>query len=343
MTLTPINPFSFDLTRARSLSSHSSLSSRRQSLLTLCRAAERCERFADLHQFVKELIQTVTNNATSDNGGNELSGEERALLYQSVRTALSYARLSRRTLKANQSAVASASHSAVAAPNVHARLPVESLGFEFGDLLEDYKQHVDKEINAMAVDIIALIEPRTASATDAEAKLFYLRLCADCYRHRCELMMSRVGYTMNGAAAGNLDVKTIELYAAAYAIAQQTFAVNHPERLHIVLNYAVALAECRRDRPRACELAKSAFDAAINRLDELDENQYKDATLVMQLIRDNITLWTAQETQAQQQQMMQQQMHAHVHGGHVHHQVAAHHLQSQPAVMLPPPTQHYPR
>jgi len=42
---------------------------------------------------------------------------------------------------------------------------------------------------------------------------------------------------------------------------------------------------------RACELAKQAFDDAISKLDTLTEDSYKDATLIMQLLRDNLTLW----------------------------------------------------
>ena len=45
----------------------------------------------------------------------------------------------------------------------------------------------------------------------------------------------------------------------------------------------------------ACDLAKSAFDDAIAELDTLSEDSYKDATLIMQLLRDNLTLWTQDE------------------------------------------------
>ena len=49
--------------------------------------------------------------------------------------------------------------------------------------------------------------------------------------------------------------------------------------------------------PEACALAKTAFDDAISELDSLQEEQYKDATLIMQLIRDNLTLWTSDTAQ----------------------------------------------
>ena len=46
---------------------------------------------------------------------------------------------------------------------------------------------------------------------------------------------------------------------------------------------------------RACHLAKQAFDDAIAELDTPSEESYKDSTLIMQLLRDNLTLWTSEE------------------------------------------------
>ena len=46
---------------------------------------------------------------------------------------------------------------------------------------------------------------------------------------------------------------------------------------------------------RACHLAKQAFDDAIAELDSLSEESYRDSTLIMQLLRDNLTLWTSSD------------------------------------------------
>jgi len=40
-------------------------------------------------------------------------------------------------------------------------------------------------------------------------------------------------------------------------------------------------------------MAKLAFDDAIANIDQIEEDQYKEATTIMQLIRDNLTLWTS--------------------------------------------------
>lgn len=43
----------------------------------------------------------------------------------------------------------------------------------------------------------------------------------------------------------------------------------------------------------ACKLAKQAFDNAIADLDGLEEDEYRDSATIMQLLRDNLTLWTS--------------------------------------------------
>ena len=46
---------------------------------------------------------------------------------------------------------------------------------------------------------------------------------------------------------------------------------------------------------KACKLAKESFDKAVAELDNLDQESYKDSTLIMQLLRDNLTLWMSEQ------------------------------------------------
>ena len=83
-----------------------------------------------------------------------------------------------------------------------------------------------------------------------------------------------------------------EAYEEAFKIAKN-LKPTHPIRLGLALNFSVYFYEIAGDSKKACELAKDAFDAAIAELDNLQEDSYKDSTLIMQLLRDNLTLWTA--------------------------------------------------
>uniref|UniRef100_A0A0M3I027 14_3_3 domain-containing protein n=1 Tax=Ascaris lumbricoides TaxID=6252 RepID=A0A0M3I027_ASCLU len=82
-------------------------------------------------------------------------------------------------------------------------------------------------------------------------------------------------------------------YSEAFEIAKAQLATTHPVRLGLALNYSVFFYEISSSPDRACQLAKQAFDDAIAELDTLNEDSYKDSTLIMQLLRDNLTLWTS--------------------------------------------------
>ena len=61
----------------------------------------------------------------------------------------------------------------------------------------------------------------------------------------------------------------------------------------MALNYSVFYYEILTSPDHACKLAKTAFDNAIADLETLEEEEYRDSATIMQLLRDNLTLWTS--------------------------------------------------
>jgi len=86
--------------------------------------------------------------------------------------------------------------------------------------------------------------------------------------------------------------KALEAYKSATNSAQELLPTN-PIRLGLALNFSVFHYEIRNSPDSAIHLAKQAFDDAIEKLEGLTDESYKDSTLIMQLLRDNITLWTS--------------------------------------------------
>merc|ERR1712233_207661 len=89
------------------------------------------------------------------------------------------------------------------------------------------------------------------------------------------------------------EKSSADYYKRAFELSQIVLEPTHPIRLGLALNYSVCFYEILKDKKKACQLAKDAFDEAISKLDKLEESDYKDSTLIMQLLRDNLTLWTS--------------------------------------------------
>lgn len=160
-------------------------------------------------------------------------------------------------------------------------------GDSFDEVISSYKTQVEKELDDICVRVLNLLEEKLipnsekCGATD-EAVVFYLKMAGDYYRYRAETGVNN-----------DYDKNSAHFYKQSYERAEKSLAATHPIRLGLALNYSVCFFEILKDKQAACKLAKDAFDKAIAKLDKLPEASYKDSTLIMQLLRDNLTLWTS--------------------------------------------------
>uniref|UniRef100_A0A8C4Q7T3 14-3-3 protein epsilon n=1 Tax=Eptatretus burgeri TaxID=7764 RepID=A0A8C4Q7T3_EPTBU len=224
------------------------------------RLAEQAERYDEMVVLMKGVAQR-----------GELSLEERNLLSVAYKNVVGARRASWRII----SSVEQKEETKVS-PEPHDRVK----------LVKVYRTTIEKELRTICCDILEVLDTNLIpSATTGESKVFYYKMKGDYHRYVAEFAS---GNDRKEAAENSLVA-----YKAAQDIAITELPPTHPIRLGLALNFSVFYYEILNTPEKACRLAKVAFDDAIAELDTLNEDSYKDSTLIMQLLRDNLTLWTS--------------------------------------------------
>lgn len=154
------------------------------------------------------------------------------------------------------------------------------------DRIKKYRLKLEKELESICNEILDILaEDLIPSAVTGESKVFYYKMKGDYHRYLAEFQPNQ--------QRNDSSHNALTSYKAASEIAVTELAPTHPIRLGLALNFSVFYYEILNSPDRACQLAKQAFDDAIAELDTLNEESYKDSTLIMQLLRDNLTLWTS--------------------------------------------------
>jgi len=232
-----------------------------EKLEALSQAAEAAERYEDMVQVMNALVSRKIDNK------EKLSADVRNLLSVAYKNVVGAKRSSWRMLN-------------------------EDMTFDVKpSILENFKKQVEQELKNTCEEVLAILkslseqnEDRLKEAPeekDFECQVFYLKMIGDYYRYLTE------------AFRENQDYKSScnKYYDDAMVLAKDHLEATHPTRLGLALNFSVCHYEILEQKDQACKLAKEAFDEAIEKLDSLNDSSYKDSTLIMQLLRDNLTIW----------------------------------------------------
>jgi len=221
----------------------------------LAKVAEQAERYEDMLIFLKPVIAKT----------EELQIEERNLVSVAYKNLSGTKRTAWRALTAIEENPKYAKY--------HEKTKV-------------YKKKIEEELKEICSDAIKTIDNALYKyATSTESKVFYLKMKADYYRYTGEVCAGEELKTVSDKAQKN--------YEEAKVIAD-SLPETDPVRIGLALNFSVFLYEIRKRPKEACDMAKAAFDSAISKLQDLDEDKYKDSTAIMQLLKDNLTLWSAE-------------------------------------------------
>lgn len=232
----------------------------REECVYMAKLAEQAERYDEMVEEMKKVAKLVHDQ--------ELTVEERNLLSVAYKNVIGARRASWRIISSIEQ-------------------KEESKGNEENvNRIRKYRQVVEKELQDICSSILELLDEHLIpTASSGESKVFYLKMKGDYHRYLAEF---KTNQDRKEAAE-----HTLLAYKAAQDIALVELAPTHPIRLGLALNFSVFYYEILNSPDRACHLAKTAFDDAIAELDTLGEESYKDSTLIMQLLRDNLTLWTS--------------------------------------------------
>merc|ERR1712242_311992 len=238
---------------------HTGTMTEKDELVQRAKLAEQAERYDDMAGSMKAVTET----------GIELSNEERNLLSVAYKNVVGARRSSWRVISS---------------------IEQKTEGSERKQqMAKEYREKVEKELRDICQDVLGLLDKfLIAKASNAESKVFYLKMKGDYFRYLAEVAV--------GDAKAAVTDDSRKSYQEAFDIAKSKMQPTHPIRLGLALNFSVFYYEILSSPDRACHLAKQAFDDAIAELDTLNEDSYKDSTLIMQLLRDNLTLWTSDTT-----------------------------------------------
>lgn len=260
---------------------------KRELHLTMARCAEQAERYEDM---VDEMVKVMELKIPAD----DLKQDERNLISVAYKNMITHRRQAHRNL-------------------VQYPKPDHGMGeHERLDLLKEYKETIAKEIDEVITmvtrDVVKrytegeLAPPADPSqwkdSNSAENLVFFFKMEGDYARYGAEIYSNGEDEPPKEYAAQHEKYKNQA--KAAYEKADKVgkdggLSTTNPIRLGLALNQSVFFYEICKQPKEAKELAKNAFDAAIDELDTLQEKEYKDSTLIMQLLKDNLTLWSEHE------------------------------------------------
>ncbi|CAJ2645106.1 14-3-3 protein [Trifolium pratense] len=232
----------------------------REEFVYMAKLAEQAERYEEMVEFMEKVTVAVESE--------ELTVEERNLLSVAYKNVIGARRASWRIISSIEQKEESRGND------------------EHVSVIRDYRSKIETELSNICNGILKLLDSRLIpSAASGDSKVFYLKMKGDYHRYLAEFK--------SGAERKDAAESTLTAYKSAQDIANSELPPTHPIRLGLALNFSVFYYEILNSPDRACGLAKQAFDEAIAELDTLGEESYKDSTLIMQLLRDNLTLWTS--------------------------------------------------
>lgn len=235
-------------------------------LLYLAKLSEQADQYNQMVAYMRQLVQAKA----------DLSVDERNLLSVAYKNANGVQRSAYRILSA-----------------------IEAKEQERGNahhvsLIQDYRKYVEGKLGNICADILDLLDSvLIPAATQAEPQVFFYKMKGDYHRYYAEI---------------NTDSAQKGMALDAYAKAQEVASAlppAHPIRLGLALNFSVFYYEIMKDPSKGIALAKEASQEALTNqpdrdMDALDDEAYRESSLTLQLLKDNLSLWSEDQGEGEE-------------------------------------------
>lgn len=232
-------------------------------LIYLARVTEQAERHDETIKYMEDIVKIKKE---------DLNIEERNLLSSAYKNCVSSRRSAWRSIYSVE-------------------MKEKNNNSKYVHLVTDLKNLLEKELFDLCERMLNLIDNHLLSKTTSpESKVFYLKMKGDYFRYLAEF------------TSGDKHKQVAELSLKSYKNANDLssgLACTNPIKLGLALNFSVFHYEVMNDPATACEIANSAFQEAIQQLEKIEDDQYKDSTTILQLLKENIDMWSADLNQEQ--------------------------------------------
>ena len=119
---------------------------------------------------------------------------------------------------------------------------------------------------------------------DGEPKAFFVKMVGDYYRYISE--------NAKGSTLDDAKQAALKAYSEANEI---DLPPCNPIKLGLALNFSVFHYEVMKNHGEACVLADKALQNALEKIDDLQEDDFRDAKSIIELLKENLTLWKEEE------------------------------------------------
>jgi hypothetical protein len=219
----------------------------------MARVADQAERYDDMVEFLKEII---------DSGSDDVSMDVRNLLSVGFKNLISSQRSAWKTVQA---------------------IEQNKKYADYQSDCEQYRKKIGDELAANCEKVINIIKDKAfPKATEDEAKVFYLKMIGDYYRYTAE--------AATGDQLAAVTENALKYYGEATEAAEP-LKVYNSTKLGLALNFSVFHYELKSDSKKACEIAEKALNDAKDKIDEMENDEARDALSIIELLKENLDLW----------------------------------------------------